>query len=94
MTTAERLAVEATWWANHLNVELVCCWLPTFDQVIAGEHVVTALGNDGVAVNIVVNNEEAMAGATHGLTVDQIHLAYLGKLLYHYRFEEMRVEFE
>jgi hypothetical protein len=88
---SSRLALEATWWMYHLNCEFVCCWLPTFDQVCAGEHVVTALGNDGIAVNIVVNNEAAAAGAAaHGLTVDEVHLVYVGKLLRHYRNEEAK----
>lgn len=83
-----RLATEATWWALNLKVEYVMCWLPTFDQVCDGVHTITAVGHDGMAVNIIVRNEAQASNASHGLEVEQVHLAYLGRLLANYRYAE------
>jgi len=88
-----QLAREATWWAHHLNVEMVFCWLPDFDQVADGTHTITAVGHDGMAVNIIVNNVAQALNASHGLAVEQVHLAYLGKLLTRFRYEEISAEY-
>lgn len=82
---AARLALEAQWWARERNVEAVWCWLPTFDQVCDGNHAVTAVGNDGMAVNIVVDNEQA---ARAGVAGDQAQLAFLGRMLISVRYIE------
>jgi hypothetical protein len=85
-TLIAQLAVEAEWWARERNVEALWCWLPTFDQVCDGVHVVTALGNDAMAANIVVDNDiSAMAAGRGG---EQAQLAYLGRFLGQIRREE------
>src|SRR5688500_7640956 len=81
------LAVEAQWWAREQNVEAVWCTLPTFDQVCEGAHPIAALGNDGIAVNIVVDNEQAALAAGRG--GEQIQLAYLGRFLAEVRRQEL-----
>lgn len=80
-----RVALEAQWWARERNVEAVWCWLPTFDQVCDANHTVTAVGNDGMAVNILVDNERAEQAGAVG---DQIQLAYLGRMLMYVRRAE------
>jgi len=60
------------------NVEMVWCWLPNFEQVCEGVHTVTALGNDGMAVNIIVDTEVANSV---GEMSDLVQLTYLGKYL-------------
>jgi hypothetical protein len=82
---AFRLATEAQWWARERNVEAVWCWLPTFDQICDANHTVTAVGNDGMAVNIVVDNERAERAGAVG---DQLQLAYLGRMLMQVRRAE------
>lgn len=84
---AAQLATEAQWWARERNVEAVWCWLPTFDQVCEGTHTVTALGNDGMAVNAVVDSERAER--VSGIGGEQAQLAYLGRMLMHFRRLEM-----
>lgn len=83
--TAAQLALEAQWWARERNVEAVWCWLPTFDQVCDANHTVTAVGNDGMAVNILVDNERSVHA---GIVGDQIQLAYLGRMLAQVRYVE------
>lgn len=75
---SSHLSVEAQWWACERNVEAVWCWLPDFDQVCDGTHTVTALGNDGMAVNVLIDNEQAARAGIAGL---QAQLAFLGRTL-------------
>jgi hypothetical protein len=90
---SRQLAREATFWAHHLNVENVFCWLPTFDQICDGVHTITAVGHDGMAVNIIVKNTAQAYNEAHGLAVEQVHMAYLGKLLTRFRYEEISSEY-
>lgn len=80
-----QLAIEAEWWARERNVEAVWCWLPTFDQVCDASHTVTAVGHDGMAVNILVDNERAAMAGVVGI---QVQLAYVGRMLTNARREE------
>ncbi|MEZ4553142.1 MAG: hypothetical protein AB7L91_08650 [Dehalococcoidia bacterium] len=81
-----QLAVEAQWWVRARNVESVWCWLPTFDQVCDDVHTLTVLGNDGLAVNVQVNNERAARAS--GLGGELAQLAYLGRILTQIRDDE------
>jgi hypothetical protein len=81
------LAVEGQWWARERNIEAVWCTLPTFDEVCEGVYTVTALGNDGIAVNIVLDAEEATLAAGRG--GEQVQLAYLGRFLGQVRRQEL-----
>ena len=69
----------AAMWAQIRNVEAVWCWIPGYEEVMDGAHVITALGNDGVAANVRVSTAEAerFAGQLHEL----VPLAWLGKSL-------------
>jgi hypothetical protein len=70
-------------------VEEVRCWPPDFEQVCGGVHTVTALGNDGMAVNVVIDNEAAaVAARVDRQAVDLAQLAYLGHVLRRFRREE------
>ena len=76
------LVLERELWFRDRNVEAVFCWLPTFEQVCSGEHTVTAVGNDAMAVNIGVDT--AMADAA-GEIASVIQLKYLGNMLDQFR---------
>ncbi|MGE0228733.1 MAG: hypothetical protein AB7I38_01135 [Dehalococcoidia bacterium] len=86
-TASTQLAAEAQWWIRARDVESVWCWLPTFDQVCDNVHTVTVFGNDGLAVNVVVDNERAARAAGAGGELAQ--LAHLGRILTQARRDEM-----
>jgi len=87
---SSNLAVEAQHWAALNRVEEVRCWLPDFEQVCAGVHTITAVGHDGMAVNIIVDNEAVRAiGAEQRDTAELVQLAYLGRMLRAFRRQEM-----
>jgi hypothetical protein len=86
-TAIAQLALEAEWWARQHNIEALWCWLPTFEQVCDNVHIVTALGNDAMAVNVVVDNDVAAMAAGRG--GEQVQLAYLGRFLAQIRREEV-----
>lgn len=79
-----RLASES--WLLDNNVEGLICTLPGLDQVFAGVHVVTAVGNDGMAVTITVDTGKADEA---GEQADIVQMIYLGRLLHHFRMTEV-----
>jgi hypothetical protein len=85
-----QLATESQHWLHQYNVEQLLCWLPDFDQVCDGVHIVTAVGNDGMAVNITVDNEAVVAAArADGHVAELVQLAYLGRMLQAFRWQEV-----
>jgi hypothetical protein len=85
-TSNAQLAREAEWWARQKNIEAIWCWLPTFEQVCDDVHVVTALGNDAMAVNVLVDNHIATLATGRG--GEEAQLAYLGRFMAQVRAEE------
>jgi hypothetical protein len=82
----QAIASSAEYWARIRNVEAVWCWLPDYQQVMDGTHVITALGNDGMAVNITVDTQSSLECSEDLMQLTQ--LAWLGKYLTHFRYKE------
>ena len=78
-TAAER-------WAHIRNVEAVFCWLPDWEQVLDGTHTITAVGHDGMAVNILVDTAKTLEAPDGFAELTQ--LAYIGRHLTRFRYLE------
>lgn len=47
------------WWFAQSNGESVGCYIPTWENVMDGVHVVYALGNDGMYIEVAVRTEQS-----------------------------------
>jgi hypothetical protein len=84
----EALAASASEWCLIRDVEAIWCWLPDWEHVLTGSHVVACKGNDGLGINIEVDTREALKYA--GDMSELIQLAWMGKFLAKFRHDEGR----
>mgnify|MGYP001581457376 CR=1 FL=1 len=71
-------------WLLIRNVEYVECLLPDWERVLEGSHIIRALGNDGMGVDMTLSTDEAWESDASAL----VQLSWLGK----YLNEQRRVE--
>lgn len=73
------------YWLEHWRVEAVFCWMPEWQHVVDGVHLVSAIGIDGVKAHIWVHNQHAEEAGDIAIA---IQLGALQRILLGIRHEE------
>lgn len=81
------LSNQAQLWLYQNNVEGVVCELPTLEDVMAGQHWIMAVGNDGMGAKLAVETEWCREHADSMVTL--VHFSYLSLALRRMRYEEV-----